>query len=140
MGSLLRRSSRLVITSNISAGTGSSWSLCCPVGMWCDAALSRTVRKIVSSLWQSVGRERLLRAVSTSCLYLSQFAFFRLTLVRRRPGVEVVFICNLMRIGSWSKLSVDRVCQEHEVMREVDANETSGELGSAFVRTLVGLS
>ena len=50
-----------------------------PVGMWCDAALSRTVRKIFSSLWQSVGRERLLRAASTSCLYLSQLAFFRLT-------------------------------------------------------------
>ena len=46
-----------------------------PVGMRCDAALSRTVRKIVSSLWQSVGKERLLRAASTSCLYLSQLAF-----------------------------------------------------------------
>ena len=33
VGSLLRRSSRLV-TSSISAGTGSSWSLCRPVGMW----------------------------------------------------------------------------------------------------------
>ena len=44
-----------VIPSNISAGTGSSWSLCHPVGMWCDAALSRTVRNIFSSLWQSVG-------------------------------------------------------------------------------------
>ena len=53
----------------------------------------------------------------------------------------MVFICNLMRIGRWSELSVDRVCQEHEVMmREVDANETSGELGSAFGGTLVGLS
>ena len=72
-------SSRLVITSNISAVTGSSCSLCRPVGMWRDAALSRTVRKIFSSLWQSVGRERLLRAVSTSCLYLSQSALFRLT-------------------------------------------------------------
>ena len=40
---------------NISAGTGSLWNLCRPVGMWCDAALSRTVRKIFSSLWQSVG-------------------------------------------------------------------------------------
>ena len=30
--SFLRRSSRLVITSSISAGTGSSWSLCRPVG------------------------------------------------------------------------------------------------------------
>ena len=31
-----------------------------------------------------------------------------------------------MRIGRWSELSVDRVCQEHEVMREVDANEIFG--------------
>ena len=29
-----------------------------------------------------------------------------------------------MRIGRWSELRVDRVCQEHEVMREADANET----------------
>ena len=50
----------------------------------------------------------------------------------------VVFICNLMRIGIWCELSIDRVCQEHEVMREVDANETSGELGSVFGGTLVG--
>ena len=52
----------------------------------------------------------------------------------------VVFICNIMRIGRWSELNVARVCQEHEVMKEVDANETSGELGSAFGGTLVGLS
>ena len=45
-----------------------------------------------------------------------------------------------MKIGRWSELSVDRVCHEHGVMREVDANETSGELGSAFGGTLVGLS
>ena len=77
--SLLRGSSRLVITSSISAGTGSSWSLCRPVGKWCDAALSRIVRRIFSSLWQFVGRKRLLRVSSTSCLYLSQLAFFRLT-------------------------------------------------------------
>ena len=72
VGSLLWRLSRLVITSSISAGTGSSWSLCRPVGMWCDAAWSRTVRSIFSSLWQSAGRERLLRAASPSCLYLYQ--------------------------------------------------------------------
>ena len=64
MGSLLRRSSCLVITYSMSAGTGSSWSLCRPVGKWCDAALSRIVRRIFSSLWQSVGRECLLRAAS----------------------------------------------------------------------------
>ena len=43
-----------------------------------------------------------------------------------------------MRIGRWSELSVDSVCREHEVMR--DANETSGELGSALGGTLVGVS
>ena len=41
-----------------------------------------------------------------------------------------------MKIGRWSELSVDKVCQEHEVMRESDANETSGELGSAFDGTV----
>ena len=44
-----------------------------------------------------------------------------------------------MRIGRWSELSFDRVCQEHEVMREADANETSGELGSALGGILVGV-
>ena len=32
-----------------------------------------------------------------------------------------------MRIGRWSELSVDSVCQEHEVMRNTDTNEISGE-------------
>ena len=45
-----------------------------------------------------------------------------------------------MRIGRWSELSVDSVCQEHEVMRDADANETSGELSSAVGGTLVELS
>ena len=45
-----------------------------------------------------------------------------------------------MMIGRWSELCVDSVCQEHEVMRDADANETSDELGSAFGGTLVGLS
>ena len=67
-----------VISCSISAGTGSSWSMWRPVGVWCDAALSRTVQKI-SPLGQSVERECLLRASSTSCLYLSQLAFFRFT-------------------------------------------------------------
>ena len=45
-----------------------------------------------------------------------------------------------MMIGRWSELSVDSVCQDHEVMRDADANETSGELGSALGGTLVGVS
>ena len=34
--------------------------------------------------------------------------------VRRRPVMVVVFICNLMMIGRWCELSVNKVCQEHE--------------------------
>ena len=79
VGSLLWRSFRLFIMSRISASTGSSWSMCRPVGMWCGAVLSRTVRKIFSYLGQSIGRERLHRAASTYCLYLSELSFFRLT-------------------------------------------------------------
>ena len=45
-----------------------------------------------------------------------------------------------MRTGGWPELSVDMVCQEHEVMRDADANETSGELGSALGGTLVRVS
>ena len=44
-----------------------------------------------------------------------------------------------MRIGIWFEQSFDRVCHEHEVMREIDANDTSGELGSAFGGALVGV-
>ena len=44
-----------------------------------------------------------------------------------------------MRIGRWSEVSVDRVCDEHVVMED-DANEAFGELDSAFHGTLVGLS
>ena len=39
-----------------------------------------------------------------------------------------VFICNLMWIGRWSELSVDRVCHQHEVMKDADANETYGKI------------
>ena len=45
-----------------------------------------------------------------------------------------------MRIGRWSALSIDRVCQEHEVIKEADANQTSGKLGSALGVTVVGVS
>ena len=45
-----------------------------------------------------------------------------------------------MRIGRWSELSIDRICQEHEVMMDADANETSSELGSVLGGTFVGVS
>ena len=49
-------------------------------------------------------------------------------------------VCNPIRMGRWSELMV--VCAFHsdEVMREADANYTSGELGSAFPGSLVGES
>ena len=45
-----------------------------------------------------------------------------------------------MKVGRWSELSVDRVCEKHEVIRDDDAHETSGKLGSVFGGTLVVLS
>ena len=45
-----------------------------------------------------------------------------------------------MRIGRWSEPSVVIVFQLVEVIREEDANETSGELGVALLGNLVGVS
>ena len=41
-------------------------------------------------------------------------------------------VCNPIRMGRWSELMVVCVCHSDEVMREADANDTSGELGSAL--------
>ena len=62
----------MFITSSISAGVCSSWSMCRPVWMWCNAAVSKTVRNIFSSLKLSVGRKCLHRTASTSCMYLAK--------------------------------------------------------------------
>ena len=48
--------------------------------------------------------------------------------------------CNPIRMGRWSELMVVCVCHSDEVMREADADDTSGELGSAFPRSIVGES
>ena len=45
-----------------------------------------------------------------------------------------------MRIGRWSEPRFVFVCQLVEVIREADANETSGELGLALSGYLVGES
>ena len=47
-------------------------------------------------------------------------------------------VCNPIRIGRWSELMVVCVCHSNEVM--ADANDTPGELGSAFPGSLVGES
>ena len=49
-------------------------------------------------------------------------------------------VCNPIRMGRWSELMVVCVCHSDEVMREADANDTSGELGSEFPGSLVGES
>ena len=47
-------------------------------------------------------------------------------------------VCNPIRMGRWSELMVVCVFHSDEVMREDDANDTSGKLGSAFLGSLVG--
>ena len=44
----------------------------------------------------------------------------------------MVVVCNPTRMRRWSELMVMCVCHSAEVMREADANDTSGELGSAL--------
>ena len=126
--------------SNISLGTGSV--LCRPEVMWCDAALRMMARKIFSPFWQLVGSRVLLNLSSISLLYRSQFAFFRLMLERCSSciGLIVTYICKLMRNGRWSEPRFAFVCQLVEVIREADANETSGELGLELHGNVVGES
>ena len=49
-------------------------------------------------------------------------------------------ICKLMRIGRWSEPRFVIVYQLVEVIRDADANETSGEDGLALAGSLVGES
>ena len=49
-------------------------------------------------------------------------------------------ICKLMKIGKWSESRFLFICQLVEVIREADANETSGEDGLALPGSLVGES
>ena len=130
--------SRALIFSNISAGTGSVLIRCRPEGICRDAAFRMMVRKIFSPFWQFDGSRLLFSLSSISLLYRSQFAFFRLKLVRWGMGLIVWSICKLMRIGRWSEPRF--VCQLVEVIREADANETSGEDGLALPGSLVGES
>ena len=91
-----------------------------------DAAFRMMVRNIFSPFWQFDGSRLLLSLSSISLLYRSQFAFFKLKLVRWGMGLIVWSICKLMRIGRWSEPRFVFVCQLVEVIRETDANETSG--------------
>ena len=116
VGSLDLRSSRALILSNISAGTGSLLIRCRPEGIWCDAAFRMMVRKIFSPFWLLVGSRLLL-----SLLIVGS--------IRKQ-----------MRIGRWSEPRFVFVCQLVEVIREADANETSGKDGLALLGSLVGES
>ena len=49
-------------------------------------------------------------------------------------------VCNPIRMGRWSELMAVCFCHSDEAMREADANDTSGELGSAFQGSLVSES
>ena len=71
VGSLDLRSSRALILSNISAGTGSVLIRCRPEGICCDAPFRMMVRKIVFTFWQFVGSRILLSLSSISDIGLS---------------------------------------------------------------------
>ena len=47
-------------------------------------------------------------------------------------------VCIPLRMGRLSDFRVVCVCHLEKVMREADANDTSGELGSEFTGNLVG--
>ena len=126
MGSLDLMSSRALILSNISTGTGSVLIRCLPECICRDATFR-----------QFVGSRLLLSLSSISLRYRSQFAFFRLKLVRWGMGFIVRSICKLMRIGRWSEPRFIFVCQLVEVIREADANGTSGVDGLALPGILV---
>ena len=66
VGSLDLRSSRALIFSNISAGTGSVLIRCRPEGICRDAAFRMMVRKIFSLFWQFDGSRLLLSLSSIS--------------------------------------------------------------------------
>ena len=89
MGSLDLRSFGALILSNISAGTGSVLIRCRPEGICRDAAFRMMVRKIFCPFCQLVGSRLLLGLSSISLRYRSQFAFFKLKLVRWGMGLIV---------------------------------------------------
>ena len=97
------------------------WDRCCPEGIYCDAAFRTMVRKIFSRFWQFVGSRLLLSLSSISLRYRSQFALFKLNLVRWGIGLIVKSICKLIRIDRWSEPRFVFVCQLVEVIREADA-------------------
>ena len=68
-------------------------------GICCDAAFRIMVGKIFSPFWHFVGSRLLLRLSSISLRYRSQFAFFKLKLVRWGMGLIVRSICIIMRIS-----------------------------------------
>ena len=69
VGSLDLRSSRALILSDISAGTGSVFIRCCTEGICRDAAFRMMVRNIFSPFWQFVGSRLLLSLTPISLRY-----------------------------------------------------------------------
>ena len=138
MGSLDLRSYSALTLSNISSGTGSVLIRCRTEGICRDAAIRMMVRKIFSPFWQFDGSRLVLSLSFISLRYRSQFVFFKLKLVQWGMGLIVWSICKLMSIGRWSEPRF--VFQLVEVIREADANETSGEDGLVLPGSLVGES
>ena len=137
VGSLDMRSSRALVFSNISAGTGSVLRQCQTEGIWCDAAFRMMVCKIFSFFGSWLEATFCSACPLISLRYRSQLAFLKLELIRWGIRLIVRSIRKLMRIGRWSESMFVLVCQLVEVIREADANETSGEDGLALLSSLV---
>ena len=96
------------------------------------------VRNIFSPFWQFFGSRLFLSLSSISLRYRSQFAFFRLKLVRWGIGLTVKSICKLIRIGKWSEPRFVFVCQLVEVIREVMLVRHLGKMDSRCLVALLG--
>ena len=140
MVSLDLTSSLALILSDISAGTGSVLIRCRPKGICRDAAFRMMVRMNLSPFFAVCWKPSFAQFILISFQYRSQFALFKLKLVRWGMTLIVDLTCKLMRIGRWSEPRFVFVCQLVEVIREADSNETSGEDGLALSCSLVGES
>ena len=131
--SLHLRSSRALIFSNISVGTGTGLIRCRPDGM--------VLCYFKNDLFGSWSEAVFCSACHQSFYCIGpRLLFFRLMLERCCIGLIVTSICKLMIIGRWSGPRFVFICQLVEVIREADSNETSGELGLALPGNLVGES
>ena len=110
----------------------------CLVLLMCTLTICRSEQLVVflAVSWKMTGAQLAFYILP----YTVQSAFLRLMKVMCRVGDELAVVCNPISMDRWSELMVVCVCHSDEVMREADAKDTSGELGSEFPGSFVGES